>query len=184
METVIWEVDYLSPPKVILYCKKCKKDMLYSSSELFRVNANQKNLDIWLIYKCDNCKNTWKLPIYSRVNSNKFDMDLLNKFTNNDNELAFKYAMDIEILKKYKIKINNPIYNIVGKEIDFKKNIKLIIKSKYNSNIKLSKILKEKLNITNRELEELILNKNISLEKDININNRKLEKENIIYINI
>ena len=50
MRKVIWEVRYLSLPQVLRHCKKCGQKTLFTCSEKFRVNAQQKTLDIWLIY--------------------------------------------------------------------------------------------------------------------------------------
>lgn len=100
MEKLFWEVQYLSPPKTIRYCKKCSMKTEHISAGLFRVNAQQKSLDIWLIYRCASCKTTWNSAVYSRVNPKSLDHKLLNRFMNNDSELAQKYAMDTVLLKK------------------------------------------------------------------------------------
>lgn len=68
MKKITWEVEYISRLPVIRYCKKCGKKTEYICSGLFRVNAQHKYLDIWLIYKCSNCDSTWNSTIYSRVN--------------------------------------------------------------------------------------------------------------------
>ncbi|MED1874141.1 DUF1062 domain-containing protein [Brevibacillus borstelensis] len=54
MQIVNVDIQYLSPPPAIKYCKKCGKKTEYVCSGLFRVNAQCKYLDIWLIYKCSN----------------------------------------------------------------------------------------------------------------------------------
>jgi hypothetical protein len=33
----------------------------------FRTNAQKKRIDVWLIYRCSTCDETWNLPIYERV---------------------------------------------------------------------------------------------------------------------
>ena len=46
MKIVNWDINYLSPPPAIKYCKKCGKKTEHICSELFRVNAQRKYLDI------------------------------------------------------------------------------------------------------------------------------------------
>ncbi|WP_243015095.1 DUF1062 domain-containing protein, partial [Brevibacillus borstelensis] len=68
MQIVNVDIQYLSPPPAIKYCKKCGKKTEYVCSGLFRVNAQCKYLDIWLIYKCSNCDSTWNMTIYVNAN--------------------------------------------------------------------------------------------------------------------
>ena len=52
LRTVVWEVQYQTPPPAVRYCKKCGSQKEFVSSGQFRVNAQRKYLDVWLIYKC------------------------------------------------------------------------------------------------------------------------------------
>lgn len=95
-----WDVQRCNLPAVLRYCKKCKKKSEYICSGEFRVNAQKKALDIWLIYKCVHCNTTWNSTIYSRVSAQKLGAALLEKFHSNDKNLAAKYAMDISLLQR------------------------------------------------------------------------------------
>ena len=77
MKNIIWDIEYNSTPSVIQYCKKCGKRTEYISSGQFRVNAQRKYLDTWLIYKCSNCDTTWNAAIYSRINPQNISGQLL-----------------------------------------------------------------------------------------------------------
>jgi hypothetical protein len=85
---------------VVKYCKKCKMKAKFASSGLFRVNANRKNLDVWLIYKCIKCNTTWNLTVLSRVTTGSIPQDLLTGFHENDIELAKHYASDVALIKR------------------------------------------------------------------------------------
>jgi hypothetical protein len=87
-------------PTVVKYCKKCKKKTEYASSGLFRVNAQRKSLDVWLIYKCKKCNTTWNLTVLSRVTTGSVPPDLLHGFHENDSALAKRYATDMAVLKR------------------------------------------------------------------------------------
>lgn len=182
MEEILWEVQYLSPPKTIRYCKKCGMKTEHVSSGLFRVNAQQKSLDIWLIYRCASCKATWNLTIYSRINPKRIGQTLLNQFMNNDSELAQRYAMDTELLKRSGAEIDAPSYSIIGEMIDFTKDVKLKIVSKYSEKVKVSKILREKLSLTKTGFDEMVSNGVIRLENGADIHKCKLQHDIAVLI--
>lgn len=56
------------------------------------MNANGNRVDVWLIYRCKNCKHSWNLAIYERMRPSKIKKD--------DYELASKYGNDIDFLKR------------------------------------------------------------------------------------
>ncbi len=182
MQTIHWEVQYLSPPKTIRYCKKCGTKAEYRSSELFRVNAQQKSLDIWLIYRCIHCKTTWNLTIYSRVNTKSLDPDLLNRFTNNDSELALSYAMDVELLKRSGADTEPPPYCVVGDPIDFSKDVRLSILSKHSAKIRLAKLLREKLQLSKSTFDQMVSDGIIRLENHGDIQKCKLQGDTVVLI--
>nr|WP_264474092.1 DUF1062 domain-containing protein [[Clostridium] scindens] len=143
------------------YCKKCGKKEEYLCSGEFRVNAQQKNLDIWLIYKCNHCNTTWNSAIYSRVSPQKLGADLLERFYKNDESLAIQYAMDLSLLHRNGVEAKMPEYTIIGEDVSLEKTVNIKIQSKYRLPLKISAILRKKLGITQRELEELILSNRI-----------------------
>lgn len=92
-------------PLVRRNCPKCKDKSHYISTEKFRVNANRKLLDIWLIYQCSKCKSTWNMSIYERASSKNFSKDLLYRFQENDKELALSYSYNNHVLRKNQAEI-------------------------------------------------------------------------------
>ena len=190
MEKIIWRVEYTSLPRVKKYCKKCGRKSEFLSSKLFRVNANQKNLDVWLIYNCSNCKTTWKQELFSRVKHNYFSNEILDKFSGNDSDLAHYYTMDCNHLAKAGFEILPPSYNLTGKHIDiytdngFQNNFEIHLISDYQFDIKVISILKDKLGISNSRLDYLIKNNKIFCNINKKIKKCKLQKEQIIYLTL
>ena len=88
MEKIVWEIQYLSILPVLRYCKKCGKKSTFTCSGQFRINAQRRCLDIWLIYKCSSCDTTWNATIYSRVSPQSLPMGLLDNFYKNDEEFV------------------------------------------------------------------------------------------------
>lgn len=78
--------------KVYHRCGGCGKKQAFINSGKFRVNANGNRVDVWLIYRCKNCKHSWNLAIYERMRPSKIKKD--------DYELASKYGNDIDFLKR------------------------------------------------------------------------------------
>lgn len=88
----IWRILPESTPKILRNCSRCEEKRHFSCSEKFRVNANKKIIDVWLIYKCDACEATFNLPIVSRKSIAKINKEMFKKFLENDVDLAWKYA--------------------------------------------------------------------------------------------
>lgn len=158
MQKVIWEIHYHSPLPVSKYCKKCGKKTEYISSGQFRVNAQRKDLDIWLIYKCLNCNTTWNVAILSRISPKSLDPELLERFHNNNETVANQYAMDIENLRRNGGEIGLPDYEVIGDNIPFNEDVELQIKTEYQSQIKVSTIIREKLQLTQKIYEDMLAN--------------------------
>ncbi|WP_053957483.1 DUF1062 domain-containing protein [Inediibacterium massiliense] len=156
MQKVTWDIQYLSPPPAIKYCKKCSKKAEHLCSGLFRINAQRKHLDIWLIYKCSDCDSTWNMTIYSRINPKSIDPKILDGFHSNNEELAKRYAMDIELIRRNGAEVGPPKYKILGGNVNLNTPIELHIKSSYPSRLKISSLLREKMNLSQNAFEQMI----------------------------
>ena len=62
-----------TPPQPWLACSRCRDIRPFRCSEKFRLNANGKRLDAWLIYRCGSCDNTWNRPVLERRNRRDID---------------------------------------------------------------------------------------------------------------
>ncbi|WP_010275840.1 DUF1062 domain-containing protein [Paenibacillus senegalensis] len=162
-------------PQVITNCHKCKKQTMFYCSDKFRVNAQQKNIDVWLIYKCAYCDSTWNSPVLSRLHVNKISRELHQKFMSNDRETAWEYAFQIEKLRKLCSRVNTDIkYRVASKQIKPEAGditIKLI--SKYKFGLRLDKVLAEILGIPRPKLcqlaesGEILTNPQVSIKSKI-----------------
>lgn len=174
MDTVIWEVTCASLPKTIRTCKKCGIKTEHVSSGLFRVNAQQKHLDIWLIYRCAKCKTTWNLTILSRVNPKSVGRELLERFMRNDGELAARYAMDADFLARNGAETKPPAYTVRGGEIDLSRPARIEIVSAYPLKLRVGKLVREKLGLTNKTFDALAAGGAIRMENGADIRRAKL----------
>ena len=182
MEEITWEVQYLSPPLAVRYCKKCSKKSEYSCSGLFRVNGQGKHLDIWLIYKCSNCYTTWNSTIYSRINPQSLSPKLLEQFYTNDRNLVEHYAMDVELLRRNGAEVGLPDYRITGDEICIDNPAKLHIISKYSCQLKVSTILREKLYLSKKVFDQMLACGQIKSISGLDLKKCKLNSEIVLTI--
>lgn len=154
---IIWDIQYCELPRVFRHCKKCGKKSEYICAEEFRVNAQQKALDIWLIYKCIHCNTTWNSTIYSRVSPQKLGGVLLEQFHGNDRNLVTQYAMDISLLQRNGAEVKLPAFQVIGEDVSLEKTSCVKIKSQYVLPLKAASILRSKFGISQREFDALIL---------------------------
>lgn len=177
MRKITWEVQFLTAPSVIRHCKKCGQKSEFHSSGLFRINAQRKSLDIWLIYKCIHCDSTWNHTIFSRINPQSLPLTQLERFHANDKDLAFQYAMDVDLLHSDGVATELPTYQIVGEDWNKLESVQLCITSPYPSQIKVSKVLREKCGLSSKSLEQMLKNGQIRCSAGLDVKKAKLGKE-------
>ena len=81
---------------------------MFACSMKFRTNAQKKRIDVWLIYRCSQCDETWNLPIHERVAVDDIAPDAFQAIAHNDPALAWHYAFDRERLARYGLRIEEP----------------------------------------------------------------------------
>ncbi|MBO7514741.1 MAG: DUF1062 domain-containing protein [Lachnospiraceae bacterium] len=86
--------------RVFYRCGGCGKKQEFINSCKFRVNANGKSIDVWLIYRCKKCKHSKNLTIYERVRPGKIPADQYERFLDNDMDMALEYGRNIDFLKR------------------------------------------------------------------------------------
>ena len=156
MKKIIWEVQSLSLLPVLKYCKKCGRKNLFACSRQFRVNAQRRYLDIWLIYKCCDCNTTWNATVYSRISPQSIKPQLLDGFYKNDNKLVEKYAMDSQFLQENGVEVGLPQYSVIGDCFSLDETVQLEIKNKYSLSVKVSSVVRSKLLLSEKEYLQLI----------------------------
>lgn len=109
----IWEVKVKNTPTLKRKCNHCSSNRFYCSNK-FRMNAQKRNIDVWLIYRCVECDSTYNLTIFSRTKPELIKKDLFLKFSENDENLAWEYAFSSETGRKNGVE---PDYSNVEYEI-------------------------------------------------------------------
>ncbi len=155
-----WELIPSSWPTVIRSCPKCGNAQAYTCSGNFRVNANQNNLDIWLIYQCCKCKSTWNMEILSRTKVKTIDKEMYHRFITNDPELARQYAFDAAIHGYNKVTVNYDeiSYTIQGAVPEFapgSTECRIEITSPYPVDLRLDALLSRQLGLSREKIKNL-----------------------------
>ena len=114
--------------------------------------------------------------------------DLYEKFLNNDKETAWKYAFDVEVMNKNKTKFlyDSIDYSIIGEGFDIaavpRNPVSVLIKSQYRFNLRLDRLLREKLEISRNSLYDLVEAGHIKFKPNINIRKHKLKEDMQMYV--
>ncbi|WP_323746207.1 DUF1062 domain-containing protein [Catenulispora pinisilvae] len=88
-----WRVRPTDFPTIRRRCRACPS-MEFRTQGRFRVNANHKLLDIWLLALCAQCGETTKLTVLERAHVRTIDPAMLSGFHENDPALAARLLTD------------------------------------------------------------------------------------------
>ena len=151
--------------KILRNCSGCGSKTVYRSTNKVRVNANGKQIDVWLIYQCTKCKHTYNLPIRSRINKNRLNKAEYAALLRNDQELVYLYGLDRGFLQKNDAEIlEEPDYvlrdtgeNTQGDVIRFR--------NPYHLRIRYDKLIAECLKIPRSEAKRVLESGVLSVEQ-------------------
>lgn len=99
--SVRWRIAPVEVPRVLLHCPRCERDRWFVSTDRFRVNAQKKRLDAWLIYGCGTCGRTWNFPVFERLHVRAVDPELLERLHGNCAALAAERGADLVALGRH-----------------------------------------------------------------------------------
>ncbi|NDV81426.1 DUF1062 domain-containing protein [Bacteroides sp. 51] len=190
-EEYIWDIKVKNTPLLIKKCSHCDSDRFYCS-EKFRMNSQKRNIDVWLIYRCAKCDNTYNITILSRTKPELINKDLYNQFSENNTGTAWKYAFSPEIRRKNNMNIDfgsveydiqhdgisvEDIVNLDGEIITFR------IKCDFEFNARLSSIIRTCLKLSANQLDKLIEAGVISIPHSHSLKKHRVKDGDIVQVN-
>ncbi|MFI6576164.1 DUF1062 domain-containing protein [Nocardiopsis sp. NPDC050513] len=89
-----WVVRRTRLPLLSLRCVDCRSESATAGEGRFRVNANGKLLDVWLLVRCVSCDRTSKLTVRERVPVGSLDPAELDGYRGNEPELVASMLVD------------------------------------------------------------------------------------------
>lgn len=92
-------------PAVLRRCHACASERFRANGK-FRVNANHKLLDAWLLVLCTACGDTAKLTVLERTNVRSVRPELLDRMHDNDPGLAAELLQDPVVRRRNRIALD------------------------------------------------------------------------------
>lgn len=92
----LWVVRELGLPAIVRACVACRSTRHHPTGK-FRVNANGKLLDVWMLINCERCERTSKIPVHERIQVRALANEQLAMFENNDPATVRHLAMDASL---------------------------------------------------------------------------------------
>ncbi|MDC0772948.1 DUF1062 domain-containing protein [Streptomyces sp. HD] len=92
-------------PAVLRRCHACASERFRANGK-FRVNANHKLLDAWLLALCAVCGDTAKLTVLERMNVRSVRPELLDRMHANDPALAAELLQDPVVRRRNRIALD------------------------------------------------------------------------------
>lgn len=100
-----WVVMPTCLPLVLRRCHACASERFRTSGK-FRVNANHKLIDAWLLALCTACGETTKLTVLERMNVRSVQPELLDRLHDNDPGLAAELLQDPLVRRRNRIALD------------------------------------------------------------------------------
>lgn len=187
--TIIWEVKVKNTPLLIKKCSHCDSDRFYCSDK-FRMNAQKKNIDVWLIYRCVKCDNTCNLTLLSRSKPDLIDKTLFHNFSMNDKDTAWKYAFSTEMERKnnlrldygsveYEVIPNTSLEDLLNRSNEV---IKIHIKCEFEFDLKLSSLIRRCFSLSANQVKRMFEDGIITISGNKPPQKHKVKNEDMILI--
>ncbi|GAA3877567.1 DUF1062 domain-containing protein [Streptomyces lacrimifluminis] len=100
-----WVVAPTCLPLVLRRCHACASERFRANGK-FRVNANHKLIDAWLLALCTACGETTKLTILERMNVRSVRPELLDRMHDNDPVLAAELLQDPVVRRRNRVALD------------------------------------------------------------------------------
>lgn len=149
--------------KVIRNCAKCGCKSYFINTNKFRINANGNQLDVWLIYQCEECKHTFNLTIYERKRPSEINNNEYIRILANDIDLATEYGNKKEIFARNKseIDLESLQYQIIQSFDGSHQSEEIIIRNPYELKLRTDRVLADIFKITRSMVKSLIAEKKL-----------------------
>lgn len=168
---VRWTIAPATAPRPLINCNRCGSVRSYQCSEKFRVNANGKRIDVWLIYRCVDCDNSWNFAILERRARRDIEPALLTALESNDPALARRLAFDAAALRDRAGRIEEFSDATVRKELldgepESPAAVALELRLEGTTPLRLDRLLAGELGLSRSRLQVLDDRRRLTIEPD------------------
>lgn len=166
-----WTIAPEIAPRPLINCNRCGFVKAYRCSEKFRVNANGKRIDVWLIYRCVDCDNSWNFGILERCDRRDIAPALLAALESNDPSLVRSHAFDIVALRNQVGRVEEFPDAVVRKRVigGIKRGamaLELRVGLEVPVSLRLDRLLANELGISRSRLQALDERRLLTIEPD------------------
>lgn len=164
-KTIEYRITPTKAYTIIRNCSGCGRKEHYVSTGNFRVNANGRQLDVWLVYQCEKCKHTYNLPIYERVSPEKIEDAQYQAFLGNDADTALQFGTDRNLFLKNRAEVDTDRLEYTVEKLggDCAKHesvenseMQIIIHNPYMLPVRTDRLLPEILQMSRSKIRQLI----------------------------
>jgi hypothetical protein len=150
-------VEVTSPSEITLsrHCPRCKLTRRFASSGKFRVNAQKKRIDAWLIFRCTACDDRWNWPVHERRPVGALDPAELDALMRNDPTLAARHAWAAVEAGNAGAAADPAVHvSVIAPATDATRVIEVVL-AITGASLRLDRLLAQALNLARREIEVL-----------------------------
>lgn len=189
--TYKWEIKVKNTPTLKRKCNRCPASRFYCSHK-FRMNAQKRNLDVWLIYRCVACDSTFNLTIVSRTKPERLKEDMLLKFSENDENTAWEYAFSSETGQRNNVELDydSVEYDILHDDISIhdlleakEEVIAFQIHTRFEFGLKLTSVIRSCLGLSANQLNRMIEAEAIFTPENYPLKKHKVKHGDVVLIN-
>ena len=155
-----WAIAPKTAPRPLINCNRCGTLKAYRCSEKFRVNANGRRIDVWLIYRCIDCDNSWNFGILERCNRRDIEPARLAALESNDPSLARRHAFDVVALRSRVGRVEEFADVVVRKQVlgspqEAATMLELLLGLEVPTSLRLDRLLANELGLPRSRLQAL-----------------------------
>ncbi|WP_237774075.1 DUF1062 domain-containing protein [Actinosynnema sp. ALI-1.44] len=158
----LWVVSELGLPAIVKACVSCRSTR-HRPSGKFRVNANGKLLDVWLLIGCELCGRTSKIPVHERVHVTALDHDRLVMFETNDPAMVRTLAMDAALAGRaghrldwtgtWRLDTDMPFYDLQSEDTA---SLEVLVRFELPVPVRVEKLLRTGFGLSRTAVRELV----------------------------
>ena len=168
---VLWTVVAQDTPQPLLRCSRCGRERPFRSSGRFRLNAQGRRIDAWLIYKCMACDDTWNRPLLERRPLAGVAPALLDALQRNDAALAQSVGFDTAGLRRHCAAIEVPDDDALHKTVvshpaGTVHRLEIRLAVPHPTALRLDRLLVRELGLSRARLQALCADKRLVLAPD------------------
>lgn len=161
--------------KIIRNCSGCNAKTVFQNTNCFRVNANGKKIDVWLIYQCVKCKHTCNLTIHDRRNPKAIRREDYEEFLCNSSELAQRYGTDVQLFSRNKAEIDwtgirysfrDEVGALLEEGLVLEKGNRLILKNCFMLKVRSDKVVSLLLSLPRQRIKEMEKSGDLTVSED------------------